>query len=63
MRLSYPPSYIRLMTDETVDTDALLSRVRVIEDQPLPSRAEAFTQLHDELRAVLERGDAAQRHG
>jgi len=63
MRLSYPPSYIRLMSDETVDTDALLSRVRLIEDQPLTTRAEAFTHVHDELRAVLERGDAAQRHG
>ncbi len=35
------------------DVDALLSRLRVIEDQPLEERAEAFTQLHDELRGVL----------
>ncbi|MES2170754.1 MAG: hypothetical protein V4479_08530 [Actinomycetota bacterium] len=45
--------------DETTDTDALLSRIRVIEDQPLDARADAFTQLHDELRATLEGGDSA----
>lgn len=47
--------------DELRDTgdegDALLSRLRLIEDQPLASRAEALTQIHDELRAVLEAGD------
>jgi hypothetical protein len=41
---------------------ALLSRLRVIEDQPLESRAEALAQLHDELRAQLEAGDAARPH-
>ncbi len=47
------------MADEQAsDTDALLSRVKVIEDQPLDSRAEAFAQLHDELRATLEGGDS-----
>jgi hypothetical protein len=40
------------------ETDALLSRLRLIEDQPLDSRAAAFTQVHDELRARLEGGDA-----
>jgi hypothetical protein len=50
------------MSDDTVDTSALLSRVRVIEDQPLQSRAEAFAHLHDELHAVLERGDVTQPH-
>jgi hypothetical protein len=40
------------------DSDALLSRLRVIEDQPLERRAEAFVQLHEELRATLE-GDSA----
>jgi hypothetical protein len=48
------------MTDDDVDTDALLSRVRIIEDQPLRSRAEAFAHIHDELHAILERGDATQ---
>jgi hypothetical protein len=37
--------------------DALLSRLRVIEDQPLETRAEALNQIHDELRAILEAGD------
>lgn len=40
------------------ESGALLSRLRVIEDQPLASRAEALAQLHDELRAQLEAGDA-----
>ena len=39
------------------EADALLSRLRVIEDQPLETRAEAFTHLHDELRQRLEGGD------
>ncbi|MCW4384156.1 hypothetical protein OH146_00020 [Salinibacterium sp. SYSU T00001] len=41
--------------------DALLSRLRVIEDQPLERRAEAFVHLHDELRAALEAGEAGDR--
>lgn len=40
------------------DTDALLSRLRVIEDQPLDERAAAFVQVHDELRRALESSDA-----
>ncbi len=44
---------------ETGETDALLSRLRVIEDQPLETRAEAFVQVHDRLRATLEGGDTA----
>lgn len=44
------------------EPSALLSRLRVIEDQPLQSRAEALAQLHDELRAQLESGDAARPH-
>lgn len=34
--------------------DGLISRLAVIDDQPLESRAAAFTQIHDELRATLE---------
>lgn len=34
-------------------------RIRAIEEQPLEERAEALNRLHDELRAVLEAGDAA----
>lgn len=36
------------------DESALLSRLRVIEDQPLESRAAAFVQIHDRLQATLE---------
>jgi hypothetical protein len=50
----------RVHTDE--EPSALLSRLRVIEDQPLESRAESLAQLHDELRAQLEAGDAARPH-
>jgi hypothetical protein len=45
------------------DANALLSRLRLIEDQPLEARAAAFSQVHDELRATLEGGDAPQQHG
>ena len=44
------------------ETDALLSRLRVIEDQQLESRAAAFTQLHDELQHRLEGGDSTGSH-
>ncbi|WP_111721468.1 hypothetical protein [Homoserinimonas sp. OAct 916] len=37
--------------------DGLLSRVKVIEDQPLPTRAAAYGQVHDELRQRLEGTD------
>jgi len=45
------------MENEAAETDALLDRLRVIEDQPLETRAPAYTQLHDELQHVLEGGD------
>lgn len=41
--------------------DGLLSRLRVIEDQPLDARAEAFSALHEELRKQLEGDCAAER--
>jgi len=44
------------------EPSALLSRLRVIEDQPLETRAESLAQLHDELRAQLEAGDATRSH-
>ncbi len=44
------------------EPSALLTRLRVIEDQPLDRRAEALAQLHVELRAQLESGDAARSH-
>jgi hypothetical protein len=43
------------MTD---DSDALLSRLKVIEDQPLETRAEHLAQVYEELRTTLEAGDA-----
>jgi hypothetical protein len=42
----------------TGETNALLSRLRVIEDQPLESRAVAFAQIHDELQSRLDSGDS-----
>ncbi|MEO7122779.1 MAG: hypothetical protein ABI400_06605 [Lacisediminihabitans sp.] len=48
--------------DDAPDADALLSRLRVIEDQPLDQRAAAFAHVHDELQAVLEGGNAPERH-
>jgi hypothetical protein len=40
------------------EPDALAERLRAIADQPLETRAESLAQLHDELRAMLEAGDA-----
>jgi hypothetical protein len=45
--------------DDEPETDALLSRLRLIEDQPLESRAAAYAQVHDELQHILEGGDAS----
>ena len=45
------------------EADALLSRLRLIEDQPLDQRAPAFGQIHDRLQSILEGGDAPQQHG
>ncbi|WP_395641092.1 hypothetical protein [Pseudolysinimonas sp.] len=49
------------MTDEAgfdEEGSALLSRLRVIEDQPLETRAEHLAQVYEELRSVLESGDS-----
>lgn len=48
--------------ETTADSSALLSRLRVIEDQPLGDRAAALAHVHDELRARLESGDAPRAH-
>lgn len=45
------------------ESNALLSRLRLIEDQPLDTRAAAFTQVHDRLQARLEGSDAPLIHG
>jgi len=41
-----------------VERDELISRLRVIEGQPLPERADAYAALHDELARELDRGPA-----
>lgn len=52
------------MAEQTpADSDALLSRLRLIEDQPLDSRAAAFAQIHDELQSRLESGDSPRPNG
>jgi len=44
--------------EESSDADGLMSRVRVIEEQPLARRAEAYAALHTELSSRLEQSDA-----
>ncbi len=44
--------------DRQGENDALLSRLRLIEDQPLETRADAYSQIHDQLRSTLEGGDS-----
>jgi hypothetical protein len=48
--------------ESDAENDALLSRLRLIEDQPLESRAAAFAQINDELQSRLEGGDAPRSH-
>ena len=45
-------------TGDAIGENELMSRLRVIEDQPLDLRAGAFVQIHDRLRSTLEGGDA-----
>jgi hypothetical protein len=45
------------MTDDLDSDDGLVSRLRLIEDQPLEHRAAAYAQVHDELTARLEGSD------
>jgi hypothetical protein len=46
-------------SEGTGEGNALLSRLRLIEDQPLESRAIAFAQIHEELQSRLDSGDSA----
>ena len=48
--------------DDESAPDGLLSRLEVIEEQPLEARAESYAQLHEELSTRLEGADAP-RHG
>ncbi|MCW4459776.1 hypothetical protein [Microbacterium sp. MPKO10] len=41
----------------TLDPDALVSRLSLIEERPLSERADAYARLHDELSTVLEGSD------
>jgi hypothetical protein len=50
-------------TDEQFDDGGLVSRLTVIEDQPLEARAAVYTQLHDQLQARLEGGDVPRSAG
>ncbi|WP_317228890.1 hypothetical protein [Clavibacter sp. MX14-G9D] len=43
--------------------EELVSRLQLIEEQPLRERAAAFALLHDELRARLEGGDGVAARG
>lgn len=49
--------------EPTDDSGALLSRLRVIEDQPLDQRASAYVQIHDGLQSTLEGRDSPGQHG
>jgi hypothetical protein len=51
-------AYSRNVSEETASapTDGLWSRLRLIEGQPLPARADAYSALHDELSRRLESG-------
>ena len=60
MEIHAEPSDGTATAAESGETDALLSRLRLIEDQPLESRADAFVQIHDQLRATLEGADSPQ---
>ncbi len=46
------------MSDDTTSSpeDGLWSRLRLIEGQPLPARADAYASLHDDLSRRLEAG-------
>ena len=49
--------------DENPADDALVSQLRLIEDQPLDARATAYAALHDSLRDRLEGGDVPRTQG
>jgi hypothetical protein len=49
--------------DDSDGDSALVSRLRVIEEQPLAQRAQAYAQVHDGLLARLEGGDSLPADG
>jgi len=48
------------MSDTEPADNELLSRLRLIEDQPLEARAEAFAQIHEQLHSALESSDQSR---
>ena len=50
-------------SDDRDVAEELVSRLHLIEEQPLGERAAAFALLHDELRARLEGGDGVAARG
>jgi hypothetical protein len=51
------------VVDDDDVAEELVSRLELIEGQPLGERAASFALLHDELRARLEGGDGAASRG
>ncbi|MBH0009602.1 hypothetical protein [Salinibacterium sp. SWN1162] len=49
--------------DDESPVDGLMSRLSLIEAQPLETRATAFTQIHDQLQQQLDGKDAFSRNG
>lgn len=49
------------MTDTSAD-QGFVSRLRVIEEQPLAARAAAYANLHDELSRRLDSGVPRSAH-
>lgn len=47
--------------DDGADDGELVSRLRVIEDQPLQARADAYGQIFEELRRTLDEGNPTAR--
>jgi hypothetical protein len=55
------PVTVPAVVHEVQVDEAFLSRIALIEDQPLTQRAEAFGHIADELRAHLEATDGDAR--
>ncbi|MFT2751066.1 hypothetical protein [Clavibacter sp. Sh2088] len=51
------------LVDDHDVAEELVSRLELIEGQPLGERAASFALLHDELRTRLEGGDGAASRG
>ncbi|HXH35270.1 MAG TPA: hypothetical protein VNJ54_12815 [Plantibacter sp.] len=47
-----------MTNEQEYPADGLVSRVHLIDEQPLDQRASAYSQVVDELRAVLEGSDS-----